>query len=78
MSQPLYTEILEKGFTPQLEFKTDAHVKLLHLSNTNGHNVRVSVVGKTNKPTFNLEKQNPSFKTIDGGVRVHLGHVVTG
>ena len=73
MSKPLYTEILEKGFTPQLEFKTDTHMKILHIANTNGKNVRVSVIGKTNKPTITLDKQNPSFKTIEGGVRVHLG-----
>lgn len=78
MSQPLYNEILEKGFTPQLEYKTDAHVKILHLLNTNGKNVRVSIIGKTNKPAFTLEQQNPSFKTVDGGVRVHLGFAAAG
>lgn len=77
MSKPLYDEVLTKGFTPQLEFKNDSHLKILHLLNTNGKNVRVSVIGKANKPSFTLTQQNPSFKSIEGGVRVHLGHSAT-
>ena len=67
----LYNELLEKGFSPVLNFKNDGYTKVLHIENF-GEDVRLSELGQVNIPTLTLSHQNKTLKAIQGGNRVHL------
>lgn len=67
----LYDELVEKGFSPVLNFKNDGYTKILHIENF-GVDVRLSELGQVSIPKITLENQNETLKNITGGVRVHL------
>ena len=67
----LYNELLEKGFSPVLNFKNDGYTKVLHIENF-GEDVRLSELGQVIVPVLTLTNQNKTLKGIPGGVRVHL------
>lgn len=72
----LYNELLEKGFSPVLNFKNDGYTKVLHIENF-GVDLRLSELGQVNIPTLTLTHQNKTLKAIPGGTRVHLSVAVT-
>ena len=67
----LYSELLENGFSPVLNFKNDGYTKVLHIENF-GVDVRLSTLGQVNIPNLTLANQNKTLKAIPGGTRVHL------
>lgn len=71
----LYNELVANGFHPELTFKNNSATKILYIENTQGQNVRVTVGGQVNVPTFTLVAQNPSLKPVTNGVRFHLSGV---
>lgn len=76
---PLFQELLDKGYRPQLKIKDDGYEKLLYVRADIDVDKRMSIDGQTQLPATQLEHQNPTAKKTATGTRFKLtaGEVVS-
>lgn len=70
-------DLIGLGFTPQLEFRKDATVKVLYLKIKPDSDTRMNLTGPANVPTLTLPNQNRTLKPIAGGTRFRLANTTT-
>lgn len=70
-------DLIGLGFTPQLEFRKDATVKMLYLKIKPASDTRMNLTGPAKVPTLILPNQNRTLKPITGGTRFRLTDTTT-